>query len=90
MAKGSYNIAGMRSSANKIAGYMSAYESSKKKMVELVASTTQHTDDPIVRDYLEKFENLKTDMESVQNLMNSYSEYLNKAAEAIERGTTPQ
>lgn len=90
MAKGSYDIAGIRSAAGKIDGYMSSYDSSKKRMIELVQSTTQHTDDPIVRDYLQKFENLKTDMESVQNLMGAYSEYLKKAAKAIEEGTTPQ
>lgn len=90
MAKGGYDIAGMRSAAGKIESYMSTYADNKKKIIELVQNTTSHTDDPIIRNYLEKFENLETDMESVQNLMETYANYLKEAAKTIEAGTSPQ
>ena len=87
-AKGSYDIQAMRSSANKIEDYVKNYEQQKNKMVELVNSTTRFNDDPVVRDYLQKFENLKSDMNSVQNLMKAYASYLSEAAKTIEKATS--
>ena len=50
----------------------------------------QYWQGPINKDYVQKFQNLKQDMESVQNLMNAYSDYLTKAAKVIEDETTVQ
>lgn len=86
--KGSYDIGAMRSSAEKIEGFMNNYQQNKNKMIEQVNNTRSHTDDPIIRDYLQKFENLKTDMESVQNLMKAYASYLREAAKTIEKATS--
>lgn len=90
MSKGSYDLAGMRSAATKIKQFTGDYENNQNKIVEKVNNTSTHTDDPIIQDYIRKFEDLKSDMESVRNLMNAYSDYLEKAAKVIEEGTTPQ
>ena len=85
MAKGSYDISGMRSSASKITTAMDTYRTNREKINSVVEETTQYWEDPINKDYVEKFQNLKQDMESVQNLMNAYAEYLTQAAKVIER-----
>lgn len=88
MAKGSYDIAGMRSSATKITTSMDTYRTNREKINSVVEDTTQYWEDPINKDYVQKFQNLKQDMESVQNLMNAYAEYLTQAAKVIEDETT--
>ena len=88
MAKGSYDISGMRSSASKITTAMDTYRTNREKINSVVEETTQYWEDPINKNYVEKFQNLKQDMESVQNLMNAYAEYLTQAAKVIEQETT--
>ena len=88
MAKGSYDIAGMRSSATKITTSMDTYRTNREKINDVVEETKDYWDDPIYKDYVQKFQNLKQDMESVQNLMNAYAEYLTQAAKVIEDETT--
>lgn len=88
MAKGSYDIAGMRSSATKITTSMDTYRINREKINSVVEDTTQYWEDPVNKDYVQKFQNLKQDMESVQNLMNAYAEYLTQAAKVIEDETT--
>lgn len=88
MAKGSYDIAGMRSSATKITTSMDTYRINHEKINSVVEDTTQYWEDPVNKDYVQKFQNLKQDMESVQNLMNAYAEYLTQAAKVIEDETT--
>ncbi|MBM6801345.1 WXG100 family type VII secretion target [Mediterraneibacter glycyrrhizinilyticus] len=88
MAKGSYDIAGMRSSATKITTSMDTYRTNREKINSVVEDTTQYWEDPVNKDYVQKFQNLKQDMESVQNLMNAYAEYLTQAAKVIEDETT--
>ena len=90
MAKGVYNLNGMESSAKKIKRAMEEYRTNKNKIIETVDGTTQYWEDPINTDYVNKFENLKQDMESVQNLMEAYAEYLTKAANVIRMETTVQ
>ena len=88
MAKGSYDIGGMRSSATKITTSMGTYRTNREKINSVVEDTTQYWEDPVNKDYVQKFQNLKQDMESVQNLMNAYAEYLTQAAKVIEDETT--
>ena len=88
MAKGSYDIVGMRSSATKITKLMDTYRTNREKINSVVEETTQYWEDPVNKDYVQKFQNLKQDMESVQNLMNAYAEYLRQAAKVIEDETT--
>ena len=88
MAKGSYDIAGMRSSATKITTSMDTYRTNREKINSVVEDTTQYWEDPVNKDYVQKYQNLKQDMESVQNLMNAYAEYLTQAAKVIEDETT--
>lgn len=90
MAKGVYDLNGMESSAKKIKSAMEEYRTNKNKIIETVDGTTQYWEDPINTDYVNKFENLKQDMESVQNLMEAYAEYLTKAANVIRMETTVQ
>lgn len=90
MAKGTYNIAGMRSSASKITTSMDIYKTNREKINDVVKETNDYWDDPINKNYVQKFQNLKQDMESVQNLMNAYADYLTKAAKVIEDETTVQ
>lgn len=90
MAKGVYDLNEMESSAKKIKSAMEEYRTNKNKIIETVDGTTQYWEDPINTDYVNKFENLKQDMESVQNLMEAYAEYLTKAANVIRMETTVQ
>lgn len=90
MAKGVYDLNGMESSAKKIKSAMEEYRTNKNKIIETVDGTTQYWEDPINTDYVNKFENLRQDMESVQNLMEAYAEYLTKAANVIRMETTVQ
>lgn len=90
MAKGVYDLNGMESSAKKIKSAMEEYKANKNKIIETVDKTKQYWEDPINTDYVNKFENLKQDMESVQNLMEAYAEYLTKAAKLIRTETTTQ
>ena len=50
----------------------------------------QFWQDPINKNYVQKFQNLKQDMESVQNLMNTYADFLEKTAKVIEVETSVQ
>ena len=88
MAKGTYDIAGMKSSASKITTSMDTYKTNREKINHVVEETKDYWDDPIYKDYVQKFENLKQDMKSVQNLMEAYAEYLKKAADVIEKETS--
>lgn len=90
MAKGVYDLNGMESSAKKIRSAMDTYSINRKKINDTVEETTQYWEDPINKDYINKFQNLKQDMESVQNLMNAYAEYLTKAANLIRVETSTQ
>lgn len=69
---------------------MKEYGTNKNKIIETVDKTKQYWEDPINKDYVNKFENLRQDMESVQNLMEAYAEYLTKAANVIRTETTTQ
>ena len=90
MATGTYDIQGMRTAASKITTAMDTYRINREKIIDVVEKTTQYWEDPINKDYVQKFQNLKQDMESVQNLMNAYADYLTKAAKVIEDETTVQ
>ena len=90
MAKGTYNIAGMRSSASKITTAMGTYSTNREKINNVVEGTMQFWQDPINKNYVQKFQNLKQDMESVQNLMNTYADFLEKTAKVIEGETSVQ
>ena len=69
---------------------MDIYKTNREKINDVVKETNDYWDDPINKDYVQKFQNLKQDMESVQNLMNAYADYLTKAAKVIEDETTVQ
>lgn len=90
MAKGSYDIDGMRSAASKITTAMDTYKTNREKINGVVEGTMQYWKDPINKDYVQKFQNLKQDMESVQNLMNTYADFLEKTAKVIEVETSVQ
>ena len=88
MAKGSYDISGMRSSASKITTAMDTYRTNREKINSVVEETTQYWEDPIKKDDREKLPSRKQDMERVQKLMNAYAEYRTQGGKVIEQGTT--
>lgn len=90
MAKGSYDIQGMRTAASKITTAMGTYSTNREKINNVVEGTMQFWQDPINKNYVQKFQNLKQDMESVQNLMNTYADFLEKTAKVIEVETSVQ
>ena len=85
MAKAVYDIPGMKNAASRIRDKMEQFDNSKKTMNNTVDSTNNFFQDERQKKYIQKYQELKNTMDSVEECMKKYAEFLEAAARKFDQ-----
>lgn len=78
----------MKRIAGQINSLMEQYRSKVKTSNEMIQNMKAYFDDPVSRNYVEKYEELKKDVDGVGTLMENYANLLSAIADKIDKSTT--
>lgn len=78
----------MKRIAGQINSLMEQYRSKVKTSNEMIQNMKTYFDDPVSRNYVNKYEELKKDVDGVGTLMENYANLLSAIADQIDKSTT--
>lgn len=78
----------MKRIASQITSLMEGYNLKAKKADDMIQNMKMYFDDPVSRNYVQKYEELKKDINGVRILMENYATTLDKIADKITESTT--